>query len=77
MLMVPILEQIDQAYGDKLKVVKVEADSCPSLVEKFKIYGLPTFLVFRDGELVEGSQTEGVLNKSQLEDLLSKNGITP
>ena len=75
--MVPILEQIDQAYGDKLKVVKVEADSCPSLVEKFKIYGLPTFLVFRDGELVEGSQTEGVLNKSQLEDLLSKNGITP
>lgn len=77
MLMVPILEQIDAAYGDKLKVVKLEADSCPALVEKFKVYGLPTFLVFKDGKLVEGSQKEGVLNKGQLEELLVKSGISP
>ncbi len=29
-----------QDYGDALKIVKVEADPCPNLVEKYKVLPL-------------------------------------
>ena len=63
-------------YGSKLKVVKIETDSSPALVERFKVYGLPTIVIFKDGEVVEGSKREGAITKKQLEDYLTKYDIT-
>jgi len=65
----------EEAYGDQLKIVKCETDPNPELVEKYSVYGLPTLILFKDGEKVEGSHLEGAVNKDKLGEHLSKFGI--
>ena len=45
-------------------------------MERFKVYGLPTIVIFKNGEVVEGSKREGAITKKQLEDYLTKHDIT-
>lgn len=47
---------------------------CTLLCEQ--VYGLPCFLLFRDGALVEGSRTEGAMSKKGLQEYLAKHGIS-
>ena len=56
-------------------VVKVDADSAPGLVESLSVYGLPTLLVFKGGEAVEGSKREGAITKKGLTEYLGKHGV--
>lgn len=42
----------EQEYRGALKVVKVEADPNQGLINEYKVYGLPTFVVFKQGEEV-------------------------
>lgn len=64
-------------FGPSLKVVKVNADPAPGLVEKYKVYGLPTLIIFKGGEPVPGSQREGAINKAKLLDYLASHGLSP
>ena len=48
-----------QEFGAGLKVVKIETDPNPALVEKYGVYGLPTVMLFKGGVAVEGSKREG------------------
>ncbi|KAK9809061.1 hypothetical protein WJX72_008730 [[Myrmecia] bisecta] len=74
-LIAPTMDWAQQEYAGNLKVVKVEADPNPSLVEKYKVYGLPTILLIKDGELVPGSPNEGAISKPQLIKWLEKHGV--
>lgn len=47
----PILEDIHQQFG--LKIVKVNADENDDFISKFQVLGLPTLLLFQDGQLVD------------------------
>lgn len=58
------------------QVVKIECDPNPALVEKYSVYGLPTFMIFKDGELLPGSQIEGAIGKAKLVAYLEKNGVS-
>lgn len=40
------------------------------------MYGLPTLIVFKDGQEVAGSKREGAITKPLLEQYLAKNGIS-
>ena len=64
-----------QEFGPALKVVKVNADPAPGLVERYKVYGLPTLIIFRGGAPVPGSQREGAINKAKLADYLAGHGL--
>ncbi|KAL4852836.1 Thioredoxin X [Chlorella vulgaris] len=75
-LMSPMMDWAEKEYGAALKVTKMEADPNPALVEEYKVYGLPCFLLFRDGALVEGSRTEGAMSKKGLQEYLAKHGIS-
>jgi hypothetical protein len=66
---------LQQEFGPALKVVKINADPAPGLVEKYKVYGLPTLIIFRDGAPVPGSQREGAINKAKLGDYLASHGL--
>ena len=59
----------------RFQVVKIETDPNPTLVERYKVYGLPTILIFKDGKVVEGSKREGAISQQQLEDYLTKHDI--
>eukprot|EP00878_Enallax_costatus_P002522 GHUV01002704.1.p1 GENE.GHUV01002704.1~~GHUV01002704.1.p1 ORF type:complete len:152 (+),score=16.90 GHUV01002704.1:56-511(+) len=71
-LVAPLMNMVEKEYNGSLKVVKVEHDSNKPLVEKYKVYGLPTLMVVKDGQIVEGSKQEGAVGKAVLLDYLKK-----
>lgn len=49
----PILDQIAAEYAGKIKIAKMDVDTNPRTPALFNITGIPTLLVFKDGQLVE------------------------
>ena len=49
----PILEEISNEYGDKLKIVKLNTDEEGSIAMKYGISSIPTINVFVGGEVVK------------------------
>ncbi len=60
----PILEDIAQKYIDKVKFVKLDVDQNPSTPPKFGVRGIPTLILFKDGQ-VKATQV-GLLSKADL-----------
>lgn len=48
----PILEEIATEYGDKIDVVKMDADANPVTPAAYRVVGLPTMIVYSGGEPV-------------------------
>jgi thioredoxin 1 len=63
-MIAPILDQVAQENAGKLKVVKVNVDENPATPAKFGIRGIPTLLLFKDGQ-VAATQV-GAVAKAQL-----------
>jgi len=49
----PVLEEIGQEHGDKLRVVKVNIDENPNVARNYQIMSIPTMSVFKGGEIVK------------------------
>lgn len=69
-----IVEKADKEYNGAVKVVKIECDGNPALVEKYSVYGLPTLIMFKDGAEVKGSKNEGAITYDKLKVWLSTHG---
>lgn len=52
-MIAPILEEIADEYEGKLKVAKLDVDENPNKAMEFGVQGIPTLLVFKNGEPVE------------------------
>ncbi len=63
-MMAPILEEVSSALGDRLQVVKIDTDRYPKLASQFQVQGLPTLMLFKQGQPVH--RIEGVQPASQL-----------
>ena len=60
----PIVDEVAKEYAGRLKVFKVNVDENAETPAKYKIRGIPTLLVFVDGNVV--ATHVGVMSKSQL-----------
>ncbi len=49
----PIVEELSDEYGEKVKFVKINTDESPDTATKYGIMSIPTLIIFRDGEPVE------------------------
>lgn len=49
----PILEEIEEEYGDKVVITKLDVDSNPGITMKYGIRNIPTVLYFKGGEMVD------------------------
>lgn len=49
----PILEELEQEMGSKVKFVKINVDENGVTPEKFNVLSIPTFIVFKNGEAVK------------------------
>lgn len=70
-MIAPILEEIVGEYEGRLKVAKLNIDDNPDTPPKFGIRGIPTLILFKDGD-VEATKV-GALSKSQLSAFLDSN----
>lgn len=77
-LVAPSMEWAEKAFQGQLKVVKVDCtDANKSLMEKYKVYGLPCLIVFKDGQKLEASHHEGAITRKGLGDYLQRHvGVT-
>jgi thioredoxin 1 len=63
-MIAPILDEVARDYGERVRVVKVNVDENQSVPAKYGIRGIPTLMLFRNGEVVDTKV--GALSKSQL-----------
>ena len=61
----PALEELSDELGDKVKIAKVNIDENPNAPSRYGVRGIPTLLVFKNGEVV--SNKVGAAPKSALQ----------
>ena len=49
----PALEEIATEMGDKVTIAKVNIEDSPNAPSKYGVRGIPTLLLFKDGEVVD------------------------
>ena len=50
--MAPILDQIKAKMGNDIRILKIDVDRNQEVSARFKIKSVPTFILFRKGEIV-------------------------
>ncbi len=60
----PLLEEVSRDYEGRVQVVKVDVQDHPEVAARFGIRGIPTLMVFKNGEAV--ATKVGAVNKTQL-----------
>lgn len=49
----PILDELSEVYGEKVKFVKINVDENETISRQFRIMNIPTVMLFVDGEMVK------------------------
>jgi thioredoxin 1 len=50
-IMAPILKQTKDKLGDQVRIIKVDIDNNRSTAEHYQIQGVPTLILFKNGEI--------------------------
>jgi thioredoxin 1 len=46
----PVVDELAEDWGDAVKVVKLDIDQSPDIAMQYHVMGVPTLIVFKDGE---------------------------
>ncbi|WEZ09330.1 thioredoxin [Priestia flexa] len=69
-MIAPVLEELDQEYGEKVKIVKVDVDENQETAGSHGVMSIPTLILFKDGQKVD--QVIGYQPKEALAELVDK-----
>lgn len=69
-MMKPVLEELRQLMGDKIRILKIDIDKNPKLAASLSISGVPTLMLFRQGETLW--RQSGVQSARQLQSVISQ-----
>jgi thioredoxin 1 len=70
-MIAPILDDVSKDYQDRLQITKMNVDENREVPAKFGIRGIPTLMLFKDGQLA--ATKVGALSKAQLTAFLDAN----
>ena len=68
MMLAPVVAEIAEEYGDKVRVGKVNVDEQPELAAAFRVESIPMLVVVKDGSIVK--QSVGYRSKDDVLDML-------
>ena len=69
-VMAPVLDELAHARQGKVVVAKLDTDRNPASAQRFDIRGIPTLIVFRNGE--ESARQTGAAPRAVIESLLDR-----
>ncbi len=69
-MIAPVLEELSEELGDKLKIAKLNVDDNQETAGKYGVMSIPTLLLMKDGNVVD--QVIGFQPKEALEELVNK-----
>ena len=69
-MIAPILDEAATTYQGKLQIAKLNVDENREIPEKFGIRGIPTLMIFKNGQLA--ATKVGALSKAQLTEFLEQ-----
>lgn len=69
-MIAPILDEVADEYQGKLKFAKVDVDQYTQTAAKYSVRGIPTLLIFKNGEVV--GKHVGGLSKGQLTEFIDE-----
>lgn len=50
--MSPVLDELKKVYGEKIRIIKIDVDKNPAIADQFKIRGVPTIILFKEGKIL-------------------------
>lgn len=62
--MAPVIDELAEEFKGRLKVVKINTDENVKAAQEFSISGIPSLLIFKDGQAVE--RLVGLMQKQNL-----------
>jgi thioredoxin 1 len=62
----PALDELSEELGDKLTIAKLNIDENPGTPSKFGVRGIPTLMLFKDGQVA--ATKVGALPKNKLQE---------
>jgi thioredoxin 1 len=68
-MMPPILKELKNMMKDDITILKIDVDKNPHVAEAFQIQGVPTLIIFKNGEIKW--RQSGVVNAKQLQQVLN------
>ncbi|HBK56262.1 MAG TPA: thiol reductase thioredoxin [Xanthomonadales bacterium] len=69
-MIAPVIDDIAKTYSGRLKVVKVNIDNSPNTPRKYAVRGIPTLMLFKEGEVRETHV--GAVGKAHLTQLIDR-----
>jgi thioredoxin 1 len=70
-MIAPVLNELADEYGEKIKVCKMDVDANTDTPAKFGIRGIPTLIIFKGGNAA--ATKVGAVSKSQLMQFVDAN----
>ena len=67
--MAPILKDVKTQLQDNATIIKIDVDKNPGIAQEMKIQGVPTFVLYKKGEILW--RQSGMQSLTQLEKLIA------
>jgi thioredoxin 1 len=69
-MMPPILKQVKDAMGEKVKIIKIDIDKNPQAASAYKVQSVPTLMIFKKGQTLW--RQSGVVQAGQLQSVIQQ-----
>ena len=73
-MMKPILEELRQRMGDKIRILKIDIDRSPVVSDAFNIQSVPTLMLIQKRNILW--RQSGVMQANQLEKIIDQFLVT-
>jgi len=72
-MMKPVLEELHQRMGDRVRIIKIDIDRAPDLANNLNINSVPTLMLFQKGKSLW--RQPGVVQAARLEKIIEEHRI--